>query len=55
MDPDQMVVREKEEEWKQERRLLDETVRQLNQRLMALESGVRTPSVRPRAKRDLSR
>ncbi len=43
----QMVLHEKEEAWKQERRLLDETVRQLNQRLMVLESGVRTPSARP--------
>ena len=49
----QHVLQEKEEAWKQERRLLDETVRQLNQRLLVLETNVRAPSAQARSKRDL--
>jgi hypothetical protein len=49
----QVVLQEREEAWRQERRLLDETVRQLNQRLLVLETNVRAPSAQPRSKRDL--
>jgi chromosome segregation ATPase len=49
----QLVLQEREEAWKQERRLLDETVRQLNQRLLVLETNVRAPSAQARSKRDL--
>ncbi|HEY7818877.1 MAG TPA: hypothetical protein VIG29_11700, partial [Vicinamibacteria bacterium] len=49
----QVVLQEREEAWRQERRLLDETVRQLNQRLLVLETNVRAPSEQPRSKRDL--
>ena len=49
----QLMMQEREDTWKQERRLLDETVRQLNQRLVVLESNMRTPAAAGRSKRDL--
>jgi hypothetical protein len=49
----QSTMQEREDAWKQERRLLDETVRHLNQRLLVLESKPRTTAAAERSKRDL--
>jgi hypothetical protein len=49
----QLMMQEREDAWKQERRFLDETVRQLNQRLLVLESKPRTTTAAERSKRDL--
>jgi chromosome segregation ATPase len=48
----QVTLHEREEAWKQERRLLDETVRQLNQRLVRKSSPRRSSASSP-SKRDL--
>jgi chromosome segregation ATPase len=48
----QVAMREKEEAWNHERRLLEDTLRRLNQRLLVVESKPR-PSPAARPKRDL--